>query len=70
MSSLSDEAKYANKADFNGNLRGSSCIYLGVNNDTTLFKNFIPPFQHSIPLFIQSPYNNGYRGCISFHGNL
>ena len=48
MSSLSDEAKYANKADFNGNLRGSSCIYLGVNNDTTLFKIFIPPFHFTV----------------------
>jgi len=51
MSSLSDEAKYANKADSNGNptyLRGSSCIYLGVNNDTTLFKIFIPPFHFTV----------------------
>jgi len=38
-----NEAKYANKADSNGNptyLRESSCIYLDVNNDTTLFKIF------------------------------
>ena len=35
-------------------LKGRSCTYLDVKNNSELKKKSIPPFQYSIPLFIHS----------------